>query len=254
MDVTGRRRLAVTSSDGRLLGLLCASKPAGPGSALTRMFALVRRSGARHSWYRHRRPERNQRAGRRNDYSVTLRLMSDVPSLYEWAGGRAAIETDDQPFLRPGRTRRSAQRRSSPAGSAPLTASTSPPGGARSSGARPDTPSGSAATRPCSPTTVDLGITADQRFRFASPMSLAADDVDLPSDPEFRAALVGYLEWGTRPGHAQLPARRGCCAAGTGAALGLGRCAALPTLKPAARNTARRSVHGGSGQLRPDHR
>ena len=44
----------------------------------------------------------------------------------------------------------------------------------------------------------DLGITADQRFRFATLMSLAADDADLPSDPEFRAALVGYLEWGTR--------------------------------------------------------
>jgi hemoglobin len=29
-------------------------------------------------------------------------------------------------------------------------------------------------------------------------MSLAADDADLPPDPEFRAALVGYLEWGTR--------------------------------------------------------
>ena len=44
----------------------------------------------------------------------------------------------------------------------------------------------------------DLGITADQRFRFASLMSLAADEADLPADPEFRAALVGYLEWGTR--------------------------------------------------------
>jgi hemoglobin len=43
-----------------------------------------------------------------------------------------------------------------------------------------------------------LGITAEQRFRFASLMSLAADDADLPADPEFRAALVGYLEWGTR--------------------------------------------------------
>ena len=29
-------------------------------------------------------------------------------------------------------------------------------------------------------------------------MSLAADDVGLPDDPEFRAALVGYLEWGAR--------------------------------------------------------
>jgi hemoglobin len=44
----------------------------------------------------------------------------------------------------------------------------------------------------------DLGITTEQRFRFASLMSLAADDAGLPNDPEFRAALVGYLEWGTR--------------------------------------------------------
>ena len=43
-----------------------------------------------------------------------------------------------------------------------------------------------------------LGITAEQRFRFASLMSLAADDAGLPDDPEFRAALVGYLEWGSR--------------------------------------------------------
>ena len=44
----------------------------------------------------------------------------------------------------------------------------------------------------------NLGITDDQRFRFASLMSLAADDAGLPSDPEFRSALVAYLEWGTR--------------------------------------------------------
>jgi hemoglobin len=45
---------------------------------------------------------------------------------------------------------------------------------------------------------IDLGITPEQRHRFASLMSLAADDADLPGDPEFRAALIGYLEWGTR--------------------------------------------------------
>src|SRR5262245_44691702 len=43
-----------------------------------------------------------------------------------------------------------------------------------------------------------LGITKEQRFRFASLMSLAADDAGLPDDPEFRAAFVGYVEWGTR--------------------------------------------------------
>ncbi len=45
---------------------------------------------------------------------------------------------------------------------------------------------------------LNLAITSEQRFRFASLMSLAADDAELPADPEFRAALVGYLEWGTR--------------------------------------------------------
>jgi hemoglobin len=44
----------------------------------------------------------------------------------------------------------------------------------------------------------NLAITPEHRFRFASLMSRAADDADLPPDPEFRAALVGYLEWGTR--------------------------------------------------------
>jgi hemoglobin len=44
----------------------------------------------------------------------------------------------------------------------------------------------------------DLGITPEQRFRFASLMSLAADDAGLPDDPEFRSAFVAYLEWGTR--------------------------------------------------------
>lgn len=45
---------------------------------------------------------------------------------------------------------------------------------------------------------IDLGITSEQRFRFASLMSLAADDAGLPDDPEFRSAFVGYVEWGTR--------------------------------------------------------
>jgi hemoglobin len=45
---------------------------------------------------------------------------------------------------------------------------------------------------------LQLGITDAQRFRFASLMSLAADDAGMPSDPEFRSALIAYLEWGTR--------------------------------------------------------
>ena len=44
----------------------------------------------------------------------------------------------------------------------------------------------------------NLGITADQRRQFVTLMSLGADDAELPDDPEFRSALLAYLEWGTR--------------------------------------------------------
>jgi len=37
-----------------------------------------------------------------------------------------------------------------------------------------------------------------QRKRWIALMLETADEVGLPDDPEFRAALVGYLEWGTR--------------------------------------------------------
>jgi hemoglobin len=39
---------------------------------------------------------------------------------------------------------------------------------------------------------------SEQRFRFVSLMSLAADDAGFPDDPEFRSAFVGCVEWGTR--------------------------------------------------------
>jgi hemoglobin len=44
----------------------------------------------------------------------------------------------------------------------------------------------------------DLSITPEQRFRNSSLMSLAADDAQLPDDPEFRSAFMAYVEWGTR--------------------------------------------------------
>jgi hemoglobin len=43
-----------------------------------------------------------------------------------------------------------------------------------------------------------LHITSEQRLRFVTLLSRAADDAGLPDDPEFRAALMGYVEWGTR--------------------------------------------------------
>jgi hemoglobin len=43
-----------------------------------------------------------------------------------------------------------------------------------------------------------LAITEQQRRRWVNLIQDAADDVGLPRDPEFRAAFLGYLEWGTR--------------------------------------------------------
>jgi hemoglobin len=45
---------------------------------------------------------------------------------------------------------------------------------------------------------VGLGITPEQRLNFVTLLSHAADLAALPDDPEFRAALMGYAEWGTR--------------------------------------------------------
>src|ERR1700729_3554326 len=44
----------------------------------------------------------------------------------------------------------------------------------------------------------NLAITPGQRLVFVTLLSRAADDVSLPADPEFRAAIMGYAEWGTR--------------------------------------------------------
>src|SRR5262245_53442369 len=62
-----------------------------------------------------------------------------------------------------------------------------------------------------------LAITPEERHRFVSLLSLAADDAGLPADPEFRSALLAYAEWGSRlamhnsqpgagaPAHAPVP-------------------------------------------------
>lgn len=43
-----------------------------------------------------------------------------------------------------------------------------------------------------------LEIAPEQRLRFVTLLSRAADDASLPADPEFRAAVMGYAEWGSR--------------------------------------------------------
>jgi hemoglobin len=43
-----------------------------------------------------------------------------------------------------------------------------------------------------------LAISPDQRRLFVTLLSRAADEAELPADPEFRAAIIGYAEWGSR--------------------------------------------------------
>jgi hemoglobin len=45
---------------------------------------------------------------------------------------------------------------------------------------------------------IGVAITEPQRRRWVSLILDAADEAGLPEDPEFRAAFVGYIEWGTR--------------------------------------------------------
>lgn len=41
-------------------------------------------------------------------------------------------------------------------------------------------------------------LTTEQRKAWLALLLDTADELRLPDDPEFRSALVGYLEWGTR--------------------------------------------------------
>jgi hemoglobin len=49
---------------------------------------------------------------------------------------------------------------------------------------------------------LDLAITEPQRRRWVQLITESADDAGLPADPEFRLALIAYLEWGSRIGMA----------------------------------------------------
>jgi hemoglobin len=45
---------------------------------------------------------------------------------------------------------------------------------------------------------LDRHLTPEQRRRWVGLLLETADELDMPDDPEFRSALVGYLEWGSR--------------------------------------------------------
>ena len=70
-------------------------------------------------------------------------------------------------------------------------------------------------------------LTEPQRRRWVELICDAADEAGLPADPEFRSAFVAYIEWGTRLALANSQPGADAAARGAGAALGLGRGAAV---------------------------
>ena len=76
-----------------------------------------------------------------------------------------------------------------------------------------------------------LRIAPEQRLRFVTLLSRAADLAELPADPELRAALMGYAEWGSRLAmHNSDPESTDVADARPRPPLGLGRRPSLPAL------------------------
>jgi hemoglobin len=123
-------------------------------------------------------------------------LGSSVPSLYEWAGGDAALERLTEVFYRevvrdelleplfghmhPGHPKFVAMWLAEVFGG-PDRYTTERGGYAHMLSQH-----------------LGKAITEPQRRRWISLLVDAADEVGLPDDPEFRAAFMGYIEWGTR--------------------------------------------------------
>jgi truncated hemoglobin YjbI len=116
------------------------------------------------------------------------------PTLFEWAGGLPAltrmtrllyekfVSADDllAPLfasMAPGYPQREAAQTAAAFGGSPAP---QPP-------ARPD-------------------MTEAQRSRWVALAVQAADEAGLPADPQFRSALIAYLEWSSRAGDAPAPA------------------------------------------------
>ena len=71
-------------------------------------------------------------------------------------------------------------------------------------------------------------LSEEQRARWVQLLCRSADDAGLPMDPEWRAAFVAYLEWGSRialENSQQAPSRRPTCRSRIGRG--------LPTRRPA---------------------
>lgn len=122
--------------------------------------------------------------------------MSNVPTLYEWLGGMPALEkltatfyarVPEDALLAPVFARMSAEH---PRHVAEFLAEVL--GGPRAY----------SELRGGHPNMIrhhlSRALTQPQRRRWIELLLACGDEIGLPDDPEFRSALVAYLEWGTR--------------------------------------------------------
>lgn len=120
----------------------------------------------------------------------------DVPTLADWVGGEARIAALTQRFY---------QKVPSDPMLAPVFAGMDPQHADHVAkfiaevfgGATPYTDAGGS-HRSMIARHLGRSLTEAQRQRWIALMLETADEIEVPDDPEFRSALVGYLEWGTR--------------------------------------------------------
>lgn len=122
--------------------------------------------------------------------------MTDVPSLYDWLGGMAALEKLTATFY--------ARVPADPI-LAPVFAHMSPAHAQHVAEFLAEVFGG-----PAVYTTqrgghaamirhhLSRSLTHEQRRRWIELLLTCCDDIGVPDDPEFRSAFVAYLEWGTR--------------------------------------------------------
>ena len=122
--------------------------------------------------------------------------MTEVPSLYDWAGGAPALERLTEVFYRKVKADPSLQ---------PVFAQMDerhPHHVAKFIGEVFGGPTLYSAERGGHPHMIrqHLGrhLSEPMRRRWVDLLLDAADEAGLPADPEFRSAFVGYIEWGTR--------------------------------------------------------
>ena len=142
-------------------------------------------------------------------------MPEDVPSLYEWVGGLPALNRLTERFY---------QRVRDDATLAPIFAEMSaehPKHVAAFLAEVLGGPADYSASRGGHPQMIrrhlHRHLTQAQRRAWVALLLDTADELRLPDDPEFRSALVGYLEWGSRlalhnsqpgaefPAHAPVP-------------------------------------------------